>query len=177
MNRKIPNILTVLRIFLAPVFPVVYLYCSENSNIYALILFLIVGATDILDGYIARKYNFITVFGTAMDPLADKLMLIAVFIAFTMKQILPLWLVIFVITQELIMIFIGLYFYFKKEKYVIPSNVFGKTATMMIFLAIIGILVAPEVKLFVDIVYVAVGLKIIAFMSYVKHHKENKIKT
>lgn len=174
MNNKIPNILTIFRIILVPIFPLVFFSNLEQANFYALIVFLMAGATDILDGYIARKYNFITPFGTAMDPLADKLMLIGVFLSFSVTKILPLWLILFVIVKELIMISFGLYFYFKKEKYVIASNIFGKTATMMLFLTIIGILAAPHIKIFVDIVYLAVGLKIIAFISYAKHHEKNK---
>lgn len=78
MYKKLPNILTVTRIFMVPIFPLIYFSSMEKASIYALIFFLFVGATDMLDGYLARKYNLISAFGTAMDPLADKLMLIMV---------------------------------------------------------------------------------------------------
>lgn len=173
MNKKIPNILTVLRIILVPFFPLIYFSNLSKASEYALVFFLIVGATDMLDGYLARKYNCITPFGTAVDPLADKLMVIGVLISFGIKKLLPLWLVFFIIAKELLMICIGLYFYLKKEKYVIASNIFGKSATMLLFLTIMGILAAPEVKMFVYVVYFVVVLKIIAFVTYAIQHKKN----
>lgn len=173
MNKKIPNILTVLRIFLVPGFPLIYFSDLPKASYYSLAFFLIVGATDILDGYIARKYNLISAFGTAMDPLADKLMLIAVLVAFGIKGILPLWVIVFIVVKEFLMIIAGLYFYFKREKYVIPSNIFGKTATMLIFLAILGILIRPEFVVFVYMIYLAVCLKIVALFFYTKGHLRN----
>lgn len=173
MYAKLPNILTVTRIFMVPIFPLIYFSSLEKASIYALEFFIFVGLTDMLDGYLARKYNLISAFGTAMDPLADKLMLIMVMICFGIKELLPLWIIIFIITKELIMIFTGLYFYFKKEKYVIASNIFGKSATMFIFLTILGILWNPEIKIFVYFIYIAVVMKIIALISYAVTHKKN----
>ena len=175
MYAKLPNILTVTRIFMVPIFPLIYFSSLENASIYALEFFLFVGATDMLDGYLARKYNLISAFGTAMDPLADKLMLIMVMLSFGIKGLLPLWIIIFIIVKELIMIFTGLYFYFKKEKYVIASNIFGKSATMLLFLTVLGILWNPAIKIFVYFVYLAVMLKIIAFISYAVVHKKNMV--
>lgn len=173
MYAKLPNILTVTRIFMVPIFPLIYFSSLEKASIYALEFFILVGLTDMLDGYLARKYNLISVFGTAMDPFADKLMLIMVMICFGIKGLLPLWIIIFIIAKELIMIFTGLYFYFKKERYVIASNIFGKSATMFIFLTILGILWNPEIKIFVYFIYIAVVMKIIAFISYAVTHKKN----
>lgn len=173
MYAKLPNILTVTRIFMVPIFPLIYFSSLEKASIYALEFFILVGLTDMLDGYLARKYNLISAFGTAMDPFADKLMLIMVMICFGIKGLLPLWIIIFIIAKELTMIFTGLYFYFKKERYVIASNIFGKSATMFIFLTILGILWNPEIKIFVYFIYIAVAMKIIAFISYAVTHKKN----
>lgn len=173
MYKKLPNILTVTRIFMVPIFPLIYFSSLEKASIYALVFFLFVGATDMLDGYLARKYNLISAFGTAMDPLADKLMLIMVMLSFGIKGLLSIWIISFIIIKELLMIFTGLYFYFKKEKYVIASNIFGKSATMFLFLTILGLLWAPEMKIFVYFVYIAVIMKIIAFISYAITHRKN----
>lgn len=170
MYKKIPNILTVLRIILVPVFPLIYFSNLTKSSYYSLGFFLIVGATDMLDGYLARKYNLISAFGTAMDPLADKLMLMVVFICFGVKKLLPLWVIIFIVAKECFMIITGLYFYFKKEKYVIPSNIFGKTATMLIFLAILGMFIKPQLMTFSFMIYFAIGLKLVALFLYTKLH-------
>ena len=73
MILNLPNILTILRMCLIPVFAVLY---YNNMQPAALLVYLIAGATDILDGYLARKWNQITSFGKLMDPLADKFMVI-----------------------------------------------------------------------------------------------------
>lgn len=168
MYKNLPNILTIFRLILAPVFSLVYLSHYENSQNLAFIIFFIVGLTDIFDGYLARKYNLISSFGVAMDPLADKVMLIFVFISFAIRDILPLWIIIFIIVKELIMIISGIYFYYKKEKLIIPSNIFGKTATMLMFISIIGVILEPRLFIFIYMVYFSIFLKILAFYSYLR---------
>lgn len=173
MLAKIPNILTILRILMIPLFVYVFFGTCPKAHYTAFIVFLIAGLTDILDGYIARKYNLITKFGTAMDPLADKLMLLAALASLGIKGFLPIWLVVLMFVKEAIMIFVGLYMYFKKEKYVVPANKFGKAATLMFSLAIMAILFAPQIKELLYLVYAALILKLIAFLSYAIHHSKN----
>ena len=88
---NIPNMLTMLRIVLVPV----YLYCfytiKEDRLFYAGIVFIIAGISDLLDGYIARKFDLKTKVGAALDPLADKLMTFAVLISFTTAGLIPFW--------------------------------------------------------------------------------------
>ena len=67
----IPNIMSFFRLVLIPI--IVYLYVVKNSYLWTIILLLISGATDIVDGFIARKFNMISNFGKAIDPIADKL--------------------------------------------------------------------------------------------------------
>ena len=76
---NIPNLLSIFRLALIPVFAVVIFSPIPNSALWACLIFLLSGATDVLDGYIARKYNMITNVGKVLDPLADKLMQITVF--------------------------------------------------------------------------------------------------
>ena len=173
MLAKIPNILTILRIFMVPLFVYVFFGTCPKAHYTAFIVFLVAGLTDVLDGYIARKYNLITKFGTAMDPLADKLMLLAALASLGIKGFLPVWLVILMFVKEAIMILVGLYMYFRKEKYVVPANKFGKIATLVFSIAIMAILFAPEVEELVYLVYVALILKIVAFSSYAIHHSKN----
>ena len=90
-KENIPNILTIIRFILIP-----FIFISVVSNRYltALIIFTISAITDILDGYIARKYNYITDIGKLIDPLADKLTQLALLLALTILKILPLWIFI-----------------------------------------------------------------------------------
>lgn len=97
----IPNILTIIRILLTPVF--VMAYNSENFNL-AWILFLIAGLTDALDGFLARIWNQRTQLGAMLDPLADKALLVTSFICLAIKGWLPHWLAILVVSRDAIIV-------------------------------------------------------------------------
>lgn len=97
-------------------------------------MFLIAGLTDVLDGYIARKKNLVTKWGIVLDPLADKLMLLTVLTCLTINDIIPLWIIIIVSIKELAMIIAGAILY--NKDFIIPSNIFGKMATLMFYISI-----------------------------------------
>lgn len=134
---NLPNILTSIRFLLVPLFVYVFFNESQESIVYATYIFVLAGITDVLDGYLARKYNLITKWGQAMDPLADKLMLITVLICFTIKDYLPVLIIIIVGLKEILMILGGLFLYYKKDKIVVPANKFGKIATVNFYIAIL----------------------------------------
>lgn len=95
---NVPNILTVLRMALVPVFIVTVLYIN---NIAAMVIFIIASATDWLDGYLARKNNEITNFGKFMDPLADKMLVTSALICFVSLGWMPAWVAIVVVSRDL----------------------------------------------------------------------------
>jgi len=130
---NIPNILTVIRLALIPVFIRFYILGEPTT---ALIIYLIAGVTDILDGYIARRFNMTTKLGTMLDPLADKLMLIAALGCLTYSSLIPKWVLAVVLIKEGAMIIGGAIMYFSHIKRVIPSNVFGKVATIVFYIAV-----------------------------------------
>ena len=74
--KTLPNILTILRIILIPVIILLIVLDTYNANFLALIIFIIASLSDYLDGYLARKYKFTSNFGTMLDPIADKLLII-----------------------------------------------------------------------------------------------------
>jgi len=94
----IPNIITVVRIVL--VFPTAWLLWRAQY-VEAFVLMAIAGASDAVDGWLARRWNAISWFGSAMDPVADKLLVAAMFVVFTLQAHLPLWLVLVVIGRDL----------------------------------------------------------------------------
>lgn len=169
MFKNIPNILTAIRLMLVPLFPIVYFSNFIHSHYYALIIFIVAGLTDFLDGYIARKYNFITLFGTAFDPLADKLMLLVALLSLYLDHVIPLWVLILMTIKELFMIFTGIYLFLRKEKLVIPSNIFGKLATVVFSLAVVLLILSPKTTWLQYLLILAVGFKLIAFSSYVRY--------
>lgn len=132
MAKHIPNILTVARFFLIPF--IIYFIVKEQY-ITALILLTVSGLTDILDGWIARKFNFITNFGKLIDPLADKATQLAVLLTITFKGVIPFWIIIVVALKESAML-AGASFLYGKEL-VVSSRWFGKLATVLFYIAIV----------------------------------------
>lgn len=131
---NIPNILTAVRFILIPVFA--YFLCTQQYAI-AVALFLAGGLTDVLDGYIARKYNLITSWGKIADPMADKLMqLTALVILSLVIKIIPVELLIIILAKEIFM-GIGAIVLYKQDNYVVSANWYGKMATVVFYLAIV----------------------------------------
>ena len=121
----IPNVLTIIRMLLIPVFAV--LFFRENEiRTGALCVFCAASLTDMLDGYLARKLNQITDFGKLFDPLADKLMVLTAMVCQTFWGPLPLIAVIVVAAKELVMVLGGVFML--SRDVVVYSNYFGKSA-------------------------------------------------
>lgn len=163
---NIPNILTMIRFILVPVFILIFFSSGSNYLIESFYIFLLAGLTDVLDGYIARKYDLITKFGTVMDPLADKVMLLCVLCCYMIKGLIPLWIVMIIFISELLMIFGALYLYFFNEEHVVPSNKFGKVATVFFYLAIVLLVFFTNEAGVINIIVIAVLIKVIAFTNY-----------
>lgn len=133
---NIPNILTLIRFALIPVF--IYTFYNSTNYIIPVLVFILAGFTDVLDGYIARKFNLITKWGTILDPLADKLLQISVLFVLTDKKLIPLWIIIVVSIKELFMVIGGSIIY--KNKISIESKWYGKTATVLFYIAIVTVM-------------------------------------
>ncbi len=180
MFKHIPNILSTFRIMLVPIFAIVFFSGHKNASYLALAIFVIAGITDVIDGYMARKYKLITKVGTVLDPLADKLMQLTALICLAIADAIPLWITLLVIAKELAMIITGIYMYFRKIQTVIPSNRFGKSATVLFSLAIFITILYPDSLGSLLLVIAALLLKLSALASYIyqyfKHTKPN-IKT
>lgn len=98
---SIPNFITVLRIVLVPV--IVYLMITANM-LAAFWLFVLAGLTDGLDGYLAKRFSQHTVLGAYLDPLADKMLLVSIYLVLGVLGDLPIWLVILVVSRDLLIV-------------------------------------------------------------------------
>jgi cardiolipin synthase (CMP-forming) len=98
---NLPNLITILRILLVPL--TVWLIISQAYG-YALAAFIVAGVSDGVDGYIARQFNLQTELGTYLDPLADKALLMSIFVVLGVSQVIPTWLVILVVTRDVLII-------------------------------------------------------------------------
>lgn len=133
MLKHIPNALTIVRFFLIPF--IVY-FIITGQYIAAFVMLTVSGLTDILDGLIARKFNFITNFGKLIDPLADKATQVSVLASLTFKGIIPLWILLIVFLKEFIMVSGASFLYGKKL--VVSSRWYGKLATVLFYVAIVA---------------------------------------
>lgn len=97
----LPNMLTLFRIFLTPVFIIFLFYDHPHANLWALIVFIIASITDAYDGYYARKYNLVTPQGRFLDPLADKILVTSAFISFAVMGLVEYWMVALIIFRDL----------------------------------------------------------------------------
>lgn len=125
----LPNQLTILRIILTPVF--LYFFLSEEVLLkqIGLGIFLIAAITDWYDGWLARKFNYITNWGRVWDPLADKILTSAAFIAFVVLGKLELWMVLIIILRDIIITVIRLISDYKNIPF--PTSVYAKWKTFI----------------------------------------------
>ncbi len=138
---NIANKLTIFRFFL--VFPVVlFILCDAIPFrwIFALFVFLMASYTDYLDGSLARKYNYITDFGKIMDPLADKLLVISIFICFVGLKISPILPVVLIVIRELVVTSTR-FLVLKNNGGVISANIWGKLKTVTQMVTISAIMI------------------------------------
>ena len=97
---NVPNVLTVIRILLVPVVVVALLDNSAAGDLLAAIVFVVASVTDAVDGYLARSRNWVTTFGKLMDPIADKLLIVAALIALVSLNRLAAWVAMVIIARE-----------------------------------------------------------------------------
>ncbi|MEZ0323014.1 MAG: CDP-alcohol phosphatidyltransferase family protein [Hydrogenothermaceae bacterium] len=134
------NKLTILRIFLVPVFIILIGY---SQPLYALIVFVIAGLTDAIDGYIARKRNEITQFGKIIDPIADKTLLLSAFIFIyngNLPYKFPFWFVVLVISRDTYILAGSFLIYLIKGSLKVSPSIFGKLTTFLQITTVIYVL-------------------------------------
>lgn len=169
---NVPNTLTVVRLILVPVFVItMFAPLPQSWRWLPLAIIVLSGITDMADGYIARRFNQITQLGKILDPLADKLSLLALSICIAI-QFPPFWVIaVVVIVKEILQILGGGYLMKKKIK--IPSSRwFGKACTAVTYCCYIILLALPIFHLVPPLwmlwimVVVILALMLLAFFSY-----------
>ncbi|TDT50462.1 CDP-alcohol phosphatidyltransferase family protein [Fonticella tunisiensis] len=159
---SIPNILTLIRFLLIPVFYITFFSGRDNALVLSIIVFFTAGITDVLDGYIARKYNMITKWGIVLDPLADKLMSIMVLYCLSRVNIIPTWVLIVFSIKEGFMIAGGVKLI--RSHVVIPAKYYGKYATLLFYISI-GIIIFNEIA-GTYLIYASILMAVFAFIKY-----------
>lgn len=135
---NLANKITILRVFLIPIFIIMLYLDIDNNHIYAAIIFAIASITDALDGYIARSQNLITNFGKFIDPLADKMLVSTALILLVELGKIPGWIVVIIIAREFTIT--GFRVLAASEGITIAASPWGKIKTITQIFAIILIL-------------------------------------
>ena len=158
----IPNILTTVRLFLVPLFA--YNLVIVKKPIAALLIFLLSGATDVLDGFIARKFNMVTKIGKVYDPLVDKLMQITAIICLAKEGFIPEWVIWFILFKEGTMIVGGIFLYC--HNVIIQSDWYGKGATVSFYTIIFFIIMFPAMNRVLKNILLVLLVVILIFAAF-----------
>ncbi|MCL2819637.1 MAG: CDP-alcohol phosphatidyltransferase family protein [Oscillospiraceae bacterium] len=172
MVKIVPNILSIFRICLVPVFVIAYFTDDNDIKYYAILVYFIAGLSDFLDGFIARKFNAQSKLGKLLDPLGDKLMAFTVLVCITITNtasrpfLISAALVFFI--KEILMGIGGLVLHKKAHVELPPANFIGKASTI-VFYAVFIALMLFNIPNFVVIILVslAIGLSLIALAGYI----------
>ncbi len=131
---NLPNKITLVRIFLVPIFMIVMFLPVPYANLIAFFIFIVASLTDFIDGRLARSKNLVTNFGKFLDPLADKLLVAAALIALVGQDKLPSWIATVIIAREFIVT--GIRLIASNEGRVIAASIWGKMKTVTQIIAI-----------------------------------------
>ena len=162
---NVPNAITVLRILAVPVIVVALLGETPNGDTFAAIVFALAALSDGLDGYIARSRGSVTTFGKLMDPLADKLLIVAALVSLVALDRLAAWVAMVIIARELAVT--GLRSVAAERGVVIAASWLGKVKTVLQVAAVFALIAVEPSPLWVDLlVYVAVAATVISGADY-----------
>lgn len=132
MKFTIPNLLSVLRMGLVPLFIIAVI---DGESTRALIIFVVAGVTDALDGFIARFANQQSLLGTYLDPIADKILLTSAYISLSIPSLnhgvqIPLWITVLVIARDLLLVVVALILYLAAGVRTFPPSILSKLNTL-----------------------------------------------
>ena len=168
MVKAIPNILSIFRICLVPVFIIVYFTDDRDIKFYAILVYAIAGLSDFLDGYIARKFDAQSKLGKLLDPLGDKLMTFTVMICITITRPVLIWAVLVFFIKEALMGIGGFILHKKARIELPPANFIGKASTFVFFIVCVTLMLFRNLTDFVAVALtsIAICLTLVALTVY-----------
>ena len=146
---NLPNILTMMRIAAIPLLAALLMSSSRSAGFWAAALFAVASITDWLDGYLARRMGIVTIFGKFLDPIADKLIVMAALIMILPFNRVPAWMVLVILGREIIIT--GLRGIASSEGIVIQASDLGKFKTIFQIVAILGLVLHYDYNWFFGI--------------------------
>lgn len=168
---NIPNILTITRIVIIPIFITSVIYKRYDYSLY---LFILASLTDIFDGFFARLSNQKTAMGIFLDPLADKFLLVTTFIVLSVNDLIPKWLTITVISRDIIIITGWLLLYLVIDTSRVEPSLLGKATIWVQSFLIVYILIDINLNVLPDnpriLFWGTAGITIISGFHYIFLH-------
>ena len=166
---NIENKLTISRMIMVPFF-LVAVYFEKDSQVLPIsaIIFAVASFTDFLDGYLARKYNLITDFGKFMDPLADKVLVVAALAVLVEMNLIPAWMIVLIITREYAVSILRAIA--ANTGQVIAASQGGKAKTVSQIIAVLMLLL--NIKYGIYVMWIAVILTFVSGMDYLMKNKK-----
>lgn len=162
---NLPNALTVFRILLVPVLVVALLDQTPNGDLVAAVVFALASMTDAVDGYIARSRNAITNFGKLMDPIADKLLILAALMALVSLDRVDAWVATVIIAREFAVTATRMVA--TQQGVVIAANWWGKVKTMVQVACVFFLIAIDGSPVWLDaLVYGTVAITIVSGIDY-----------
>lgn len=173
MKFTIPNLLSVLRMGLVPLFIIAVL---DGHSLRALILFVVAGVTDVLDGFIARFANQKSQLGMFLDPMADKVLLISAYIVLSIPSLnpgiqIPVWITVLVIARDVLMVIVALIVYLVAGPRSFPPTILSKVNTTVQVAAVLVVLLSAQLQnlepIATTLLYLVAALTLSSGIDYV----------
>jgi CDP-diacylglycerol--glycerol-3-phosphate 3-phosphatidyltransferase len=162
---NLPNVLTVVRILLVPVLVAALLAATASGDLLAAVVFVVASVTDALDGWIARRRKAESTFGKLMDPLADKLLVVAALVSLVSLARLSAWVAMVIIAREFAVT--GLRQLAMEDGHVIPASIWGKLKTVTQIAMVLALIAVDDRTVAVDaLVYVTVFVTVASGVVY-----------
>jgi CDP-diacylglycerol--glycerol-3-phosphate 3-phosphatidyltransferase len=151
-----------------PVFVIVYFSSDRDAKLYPAFIYALASFSDFLDGFLARRFEASSNLGKVLDPLGDKMMTIAVMICITIDGIIPVWAVIVAGVKEILMAIGGFVMHKVARVNIPPSNLLGKTATVVFFLVCVTLMLFRDISVGASLALIsfAIALTIFALIVY-----------
>ena len=172
-SPTIPNILTTIRLCAIPIMSwFIYVSAQEGFDHYrviAFVIFITIWLTDVLDGFIARRFNQVSEFGKIFDPFVDKIFQFTTALMMLIVKRIPAWVVIFMLVKETVMILGGAYL-LQKKSVVVHSKWYGKATTVLFVAALATMFFIPDSQMWVSS-YVFIPPVLMAAFSVIAYGK------
>ncbi len=165
----VPNFLSLMRLLMIPW--IIRLFMKERNDLIAVVVLALSGITDILDGFIARRFGMVSDFGKILDPVADKLTQGAVIVCLAFRYPLMWGLICFFVIKELSMSILGLCA-IQRQKRVNSSKWYGKLNTVILYVAMALLILFPNIPkaLSTGLIILCGGTMLLSFVLYLQFY-------